>query len=288
MKKTTLLLTLVLSIMLITAVVPVSAAVYRKTTQQTNMYSKAGSTDASNVIGTIPGGATVTLVGQSTKYSNWFYIEYDGKNGFVQGTYLTKVTDESTRYMAVTLALRSSKKITETNVITLIPKSSEVSLKSTSGNWCAVSYKGKSGYVKKGYFTSDTTETYVIEKTAYNVKIRSTRSTTADNIKTIVAKGKSVRVYKEMTGGWYYVTYGSYKGFMKAGYFESDRSGSTPAETTKTTTANVNLRSGASKSSSVLTVIPRGTKVPVLGTSGSWTKVTYDGKTGYVSSQYLT
>ncbi|MDO5701874.1 MAG: SH3 domain-containing protein, partial [Lachnospiraceae bacterium] len=120
MKKQSLLLALVLTIMIITAV-PVSAAVYRKTTQNTNLYSKAGSTAESNIIGTIPKGVTVTLVGQSTKYSNWFYIEYDGKTGFVQGTYLTKITDETTKYMVVTLALRSSKKITDTNVITLIP-----------------------------------------------------------------------------------------------------------------------------------------------------------------------
>ncbi|MDO5701875.1 MAG: SH3 domain-containing protein, partial [Lachnospiraceae bacterium] len=162
----------------------------------------------------------------------------------------------------------------------------EVTLKSTSGNWCAVSYKGKSGYVKKGYFTSDTTETYVLEKTAYNVKIRSSRSTTADNIVTIVSKGNTVHVYKEMTGGWYYVTYGSYKGFMKAGYFESDKTSTTPS-TTKTTTANVNMRTGASKSYSVITVIPSGTKVTVLSTSNGWSKVTYNGNTGYVSSQYL-
>ena len=46
--------------------VTVSAAIYRTTTAKVNLRSKAGSTDASTVVTTIPKGATVQLVGKST------------------------------------------------------------------------------------------------------------------------------------------------------------------------------------------------------------------------------
>lgn len=54
-----------------------------------------------------------------------------------------------------------------------------------------------------------------------------------------------------------------------------------------TSTTNVNVRSGPGNSYSVLTVMKSGTTTSSLGTSGSWTKVTVNGKTGYVYSKYL-
>ena len=54
-----------------------------------------------------------------------------------------------------------------------------------------------------------------------------------------------------------------------------------------TSTTNVNVRSGPGNSYSVLTVMKSGTTTSSLGTSGNWTKVTVNGKTGYVYSKYL-
>lgn len=53
------------------------------------------------------------------------------------------------------------------------------------------------------------------------------------------------------------------------------------------TTANVNLREGASTNHEVITMIPKGEKVICLSTSGDWFEVKYGGKTGFVSSDYL-
>lgn len=55
-----------------------------------------------------------------------------------------------------------------------------------------------------------------------------------------------------------------------------------------TSTTDVNVRSGPGSSYSVLTVMKKGTTTSQLGTSGSWAKVTVNGKTGYVYSKYLT
>lgn len=69
----------------------------------------------------------------------------------------------------------------------------------------------------------------------------------------------------------------------------------TPAQSTKTMyvrTSNVNntlrMRSGPSTSYSVVTSLSFGTAVTVHSTSNGWAKVTANGKTGYVSTQYLT
>ncbi|WP_139892159.1 SH3 domain-containing protein [Bacillus sp. D386] len=59
------------------------------------------------------------------------------------------------------------------------------------------------------------------------------------------------------------------------------------AETYYKTTANLNLRKSASKTASIITTIPKGKQVTYLSKSGSWYKVKYGTKTGYVSSSYL-
>lgn len=64
-----------------------------------------------------------------------------------------------------------------------------------------------------------------------------------------------------------------------------------PATTAKTigvaTVDSLNIRSQASVSSAAIGSINRGTKVDVLSISGSWVKVSYNGKTGYISKTYL-
>jgi uncharacterized protein YgiM (DUF1202 family) len=49
----------------------------------------------------------------------------------------------------------------------------------------------------------------------------------------------------------------------------------------------VNLREGAGVSHKVIATIPNGGKVQVVDTNGDWSQVKYEGKTGYVSSQFL-
>lgn len=55
-----------------------------------------------------------------------------------------------------------------------------------------------------------------------------------------------------------------------------------------TSSSGLNLRQDASTSSQVLAVIPTGTYVDLLQDSGSWLKIKYNGKTGYISSQFGT
>eukprot|EP00818_Percolomonas_sp_WS_P001451 CAMPEP_0117445440 /NCGR_PEP_ID=MMETSP0759-20121206/5797_1 /TAXON_ID=63605 /ORGANISM="Percolomonas cosmopolitus, Strain WS" /LENGTH=300 /DNA_ID=CAMNT_0005237617 /DNA_START=14 /DNA_END=916 /DNA_ORIENTATION=+ len=56
---------------------------------------------------------------------------------------------------------------------------------------------------------------------------------------------------------------------------------------TCTATTGVNVRSGPSTSHSKLGLLYSGQSVPKISTSGSWSKVTYNGRTGYVHSDYL-
>ncbi len=60
------------------------------------------------------------------------------------------------------------------------------------------------------------------------------------------------------------------------------------AEQTGTTTDSLRLREQANTSSAILTTAPKGASVTVLEDGGNgWYKVSYQGKTGYMSAEYV-
>ena len=77
----------------------------------------------------------------------------------------------------------------------------------------------------------------------------------------------------------------------------SSQVSSTPTVTTTTTASTagiyvttdaLNMRSGPSTEHEVLGVLPKGTVVEVLGTENGWHRIHYQGKTAYVSADYVT
>lgn len=79
------------------------------------------------------------------------------------------------------------------------------------------------------------------------------------------------------------------KSELTAEEMESVIGGGNSLGSTGITTANVRLRSSRSttSSSNIILVIPSGRTVTILGESGGWYKVRYNGQTGYVSSDYI-
>ena len=63
--------------------------------------------------------------------------------------------------------------------------------------------------------------------------------------------------------------------------------GANAATVTGVTKANVNMRSGAGTKYKVVKVVKANKTVTILGQKGSWYKVKYNGKTGYISKSYV-
>lgn len=59
------------------------------------------------------------------------------------------------------------------------------------------------------------------------------------------------------------------------------------AKPVKVTTSALNLRAGAASNTRSLLVVPKGTRVTIVATSGGWSKTSYKSKTGWVSTRYL-
>ncbi len=143
-----------------------------------------------------------------------------------------------------------------------------------------------------------------------DLNIRSTAVFTGNNVVGKVDKGYIFNVYYEGSD-YYKVDYNGKYAYIYKIYadkvinVDNPSTEAPPTEvdppvvekpTPPTTSAKVigvatvnglNIRSQASASSTAIGSISRGTKVDVLSISGSWVKVSYNGKTGYISKTYL-
>ncbi len=106
------------------------------------------------------------------------------------------------------------------------------------------------------------------------------------SVQFVVKPGTTVNIVSEM-GYWSKVEVSGKTGYMATEYLVKDTAVETPD--VAVTTAGLNLRASGSLSASVLTVIPSGTAIEVIGsTSGSWINVKYGSRTGWVSSSFIT
>ena len=111
------------------------------------------------------------------------------------------------------------------------------------------------------------------------------------NGEVIEAAGTKSGVIKSKVTNKKWAEWGELKGVDYSGESSGDTPEPTPAQDdTSATTAVVNaakvaLRAGPSTSDKVLTRVNKGERVTVLGES--WTKIIYQGKTGYMMTKFL-
>lgn len=117
---------------------------------------------------------------------------------------------------------------------------------------------------------------------ALNVRSSATRTST---IKAKLTKDAYVTLISK-SGSFWRVQYSS----TDYGYCHSDyiKTASTNVKTVKTTSGRLRVRSSASSSADIKDYLSSGTQVTVLSTSGSFSRILYNGrKRGYVASSYL-
>ena len=117
--------------------------------------------------------------------------------------------------------------------------------------------------------------------TADAVNFRSGPSTSYSSLGKL-NKGDKVEYLGE-SGSWVKVKYNNKTGYVYGSYVGDD----TSATIKYVTATSLNVRSGAGTSYSILGSLSKGTKVEVISTANGWSKINYNGSTGYVSSQYL-
>ena len=160
----------------------------------------------------------------------------------------------------------------------------------------------REGYIKNLYidgigsqYASGTT--YTTHKTGKVVTKYSTSTVNmragAASSEAVVGKLKSgakVTVLGK-NGSWYLVANSSgTQGFVSSKYISVGGSSSSSSSTSTARVANCNavhMRAGKGTDTGIVATLAKNTKVTVLSKSGSWWKVKYGSKTGYIYKKYL-
>ncbi|MFP7736916.1 SH3 domain-containing protein [Priestia aryabhattai] len=177
-------------------------------------------------------------------------------------------------------------------IIGSVVKDQMLSVVSKSGSWYKINYNGRTGYVSSDYVQVSGTTTPPAESTTYTVtastlNVRSGAGTSYAAIGS-VTKGQKLSVVSK-SGSWYKINYNGRTGYVSSDYVQVSGTTTPPAEsTTYTVTAStLNVRSGAGTSYAAIGSVTKGQKLSVVSKSGSWYKINYNGRTGYVSSDYV-
>ncbi len=180
-------------------------------------------------------------------------------------------------------------------------KGATVTILGESGSYYQVSYDGKTGYISKSYVqvtssgSSGSGTTTGTPGVIYNVSSYANMRSKASASGTLVAKpakGASVTILSQ-SGDFYQVSYDGKTGYIDKRYVQVSSGSSDSGSTTGTpgviynVTSYANMRSKASTSGSVIAKPAKGASVTILGQSGDFYQVSYDGKTGYVDKRYV-
>ena len=283
------------------------------TMENLNLRDKAST--SGRILTTIPKGKTVMILSEKDE-NGWYKVSYGGKTGYVSGSYLTTSPSGSTTITTKTgtatenLNLRNQASLSG-KILTTIPKGKTVTILSEKdeNGWYKVSYDGKTGYAISNYIKEDDSNSEATESapskptvsktgtTTENLNLRNQASLSGKVLMTI-PKGKTVTILSEKDeNGWYKVSYDGKTGYAISNYIKEGDSNSESTESTPSTpvpiegqpTENLNLRDQPSTSGKILTTIPKGKTVTILSekNANGWYKVSYNGKTGYVSGSYF-
>lgn len=219
-----------------------------------------------------------------------------------------------TAYAKTKVNLRK-KRSTSSEILQTLSPGTEVTIYGTSRDgWFKVKCNGKTGFVSKEYIVSDKSKVEkedsssgTKKRVAYaktGVNMRKKRSTDSDVVQLLDA-GTKVMIYGTSKNGWFKVRSKGKFGYVKKEFIVSSKAKvdeiepeQQPSTSTGRTYYNegdtitlsdsVNVRVSMSETSDRVGLAYKGDVLTVvMSYAEGWTKVTWNGQTGFVKTEYL-
>lgn len=187
-------------------------------------------------------------------------------------------------------------------------------------DWFKINYAGQTAYVSKDYVTKggssdnatqgnnqnnnqnnnvtvQTGGTYVVNATSLRVR---TGPATYHSVIGGVLNGTTLNVIGS-EGSWFKVNYQGKTGYVSSEFTKFVKGGTTTPEQPKQpekpnqgaigdyyiNASALNVRSGEGTNYRIIGALPQGQKVQVISENSGWSKINYNGQTGYIGTRYL-
>ncbi|WP_338631137.1 SH3 domain-containing protein [Clostridium baratii] len=310
----------------------------------TYLNVRSGASTRTSVIGSLGRNAKVTITGEQ---GNFFKINYNGRTGYVSKDYVKVSYDTKTIYQNVTPEKpktnnktnntnkpvnNNSKKIgvinvntylnvrsgasTRTSVIGSLGRNANVTITGEQGNFYRIDYKGRTGYVSKGYVSvknvsnntnkvnnnrnktntqktaqvSNNTKKTGIVRVNDSLNVRSDASVRNSVIGSLGRNAKVIITGEK--GNFYRIDYKGRTGYVSKDYVSVTNGSNKSINTSKNegrinANSGLRMRSDKNTHSRTIMVIPHNAVVKIVKEANGWYRVNYAGHTGWVSGDYV-
>ncbi|KFM99743.1 mannosyl-glycoendo-beta-N-acetylglucosaminidase family protein [Bacillus clarus] len=286
----------------------------------TSLRVRSEANTSSSTLGSLKNGEKVTILG---KANGWAKISYKGKEGYISLEFvkleagkqeekpaenITNGTQEVGKVNATSLRVRSEAN-TSSSILGSLKNGEKVTILGKANGWAKISYKGKEGYVSLEFvkleagkqeekpaenITNGTQEVGKVNATSLRVR---SEANTSSSILGSLKNGEKVTILGK-ANGWAKISYKGKEGYVSLEFvkLEAGKQEEKPAENItngtqevgKVNATSLRVRSEANTSSSILGSLKNGEKVTILGKANGWAKISYKGKEGYVSLEFVT
>ncbi|HDR3889450.1 TPA: SH3 domain-containing protein [Bacillus cereus] len=286
------------------------------------LHVRAGSSTSHDIISRVYNGQSLNVIGEE---NGWFKINLNGKTGYVSGEFVSKngattntnvSTGGNNKVTADVLRVRTAPS-TSSSVSGRVYEGQTLNVIGEENGWVKINHNGQTGYVSSqfvsgassntGSTNNNNNQTTVQPASGnYTVNVSSLRVRTGPSTShpTVgsVKKGQVVQVVGEVQD-WFKINYAGQTAYLskdyvtKGGSNENVTQGNNQEQNNNVTVqtggtyvvnaTSLRVRTGPATYHSVIGGVLNGTKLNVVGSEGSWFKVNYQGKTGYVSSEFV-
>ncbi|UOK46253.1 SH3 domain-containing protein [Bacillus tropicus] len=286
------------------------------------LHVRAGSSTSHDIISRVYNGQSLNVIGEE---NGWYKININGKTGFVSGEFVSKngasnsnvsTTGGKNKVTADVLRVRTAPN-TSSSVSGRVYEGQTLNVIGQENGWVKINHNGQVGYVS-GEFVSGVSsnagssnnntnnnnqESVKPASGNYTVNVSSLRVRTGPSTShtTVgsVTKGQVVQVVGEVQD-WFKINYAGQTAYVSKDYVTkggssdnatqgNNQNNNVTVQTGGTYVVNatsLRVRTGPATYHSVIGGVLNGTTLNVIGSEGSWFKVNYQGKTGYVSSEF--
>ncbi|EJQ45347.1 hypothetical protein IEQ_04521 [Bacillus cereus BAG6X1-2] len=288
------------------------------------LHVRAGSSTSHDVISRVYNGQSLNVIGEE---NGWFKINHNGQTGYVSSEFVSKngaatnnvSTGGNNKVTADVLRVRTAPN-TSSSVSGRVYEGQALNVIGQENGWVKINHNGQTGYVSSEFVSGVSSNTGSTNSNNNNnnqtnvqpasgnytvnvssLRVRTGPSTSHPTVGS-VKQGQVVQVVGEVQD-WFKINYAGQTAYLskdyvtKGGSNENVTQGNNQEQNNDATVqtggtyvvnaTSLRVRTGPAAYHSVIGGVLNGTTLNVVGSENGWFKVSYQGKAGYVSSEFV-
>ncbi|MEK4601220.1 peptidase M23 [Bacillus toyonensis] len=266
---------------------------------------------SSAIMGRVYEGEVLQVIGEE---NSWLKVNHNGKIGYVSSEFISK-----NGVLAKTNIGKSRSKIVTANVLRVrtqpntssaimgrVYEGKVLQVIGEDNGWLKINHNGKVGYVSSQFVkdsgsngSDNNNGKFQVASGDYKVNVSSLRvrtgPSTSHTILGSMYKGQVVRVTGEVQN-WFKINYKGQDAYISKDYISKSGSNANEQQNNVTVQADgiyivdatsLRVRTGPATYHSVIGGVLNGRTLQVTGVENGWLKINHNGRTGYVSSEYV-